>query len=92
MYKPLSGPSDLLKGKLSGSEHTRKGSAANAEEAIAAITNATVVSRERVELILSLNMKNLRKNKVDTLKKLSRKQRFKSKPCLEKDTAPKGGV
>jgi len=46
---------------LSGSEHTRKGSAANAEEAIAAITNATVVSRERVELKLSLNMKNLRK-------------------------------
>jgi len=37
-------------------------------------------------------MKNLRKNKVDTLKKLSRKQRFKSKPSLETDTAPKGGV
>jgi hypothetical protein len=70
MYKPLSGPSDLLKGRLSGSEHTRKGSAANDDEAIAAITKATVVNRERVELKLSLNMKNLRKNKVDTLKKL----------------------
>jgi hypothetical protein len=46
---------------LSGSEHTRKGSAANDDEAIDAITKATVVNRERVELKLSLNMKNLRK-------------------------------
>ena len=87
MYKPLSGPSDLLKGRLSGSEHTRKGSAAKAQDDVkAAKTKAD--RRTRVELILSLNIeKDSVKNKVMTLKKLFKHSVLKVNP-LDAKTPP----
>jgi hypothetical protein len=65
MYKPLSAPSDLLKGKLSGSEHTLSVSAADAADkvrdakAVALTANLTIRGNDldMVQILLRLNGK-----------------------------------
>ena len=72
MYKPLSAPSDLLNGKLSGSEQTLSVSAANeadmvtAAKAVALTANLTIRGNDldMVQILLKLDDKfeNLKKS------------------------------
>ena len=59
MYRPLSGPSDLLKGRLSGSEQTRKVSAETMGAVRADTASAAMLRRVLSALLNDLDMKNL---------------------------------
>jgi hypothetical protein len=57
MYKPFSGPSDLLKGRLSGSEQTRRVSAEATGAANADTASAAKLRRILSDLLNDLDMK-----------------------------------
>jgi hypothetical protein len=57
MYKPFSAPSDLLNGKLSGSEHTRRVSAKAVGAATAATAKAAQLNLALRTLLNDLDMK-----------------------------------